>query len=226
MKATSYTRFMKAVVAVILLASLAGNSLLAYKVWTGEPKTPPPPISEKVVVMRTPGGLLEVSTITAEERFDSTTSNTVLGVPVGSTVAQIRVPAVYRYHIPLAKDWTFRVMGESLVVVAPAVKPALPVAIDTGKLQSFSSGLWSPITGAGAVTSLQQSITAALGVKAESPPLILLQRESARKTVAEFVQKWVVEQPRWKGSKAPVIFVFFADEPLGLKAVPLLQEGP
>ena len=169
---------------------------------------------------------VEVSTIATEERFDSTTSHTVLGVPVGKTVAQIRVPAVYRYHIPLQTEWKIRVLGETLVVVAPKVQASLPVAVDTGKLETFTSGLWSPITGTDAVAALQKSITSTLGKKAASEQLVLLQRESARRTVSEFVQKWVVSQSRWKNGKAPTVLVFFEDEPLGKKAVPLVASPP
>ncbi len=217
---------MKRVLAAILVASLAINAYLAYKVWNEKPATQATHTTNDLVVMRTPGGLLEVSTITAEERFDSSTNHTVLGVSLGRTVAQIRVPTVYRYHIPLATDWMIRVLGNTLLVIAPKVQPSLPVAIDTGKLESFSSGLWSPVTGTGAVTALQKTITANLAVKAAKPELIQLQRESARQTVSEFVQKWVVEQPRWKGNPAPTLFVFFEDEPLGRKAVPLLSQSP
>ena len=178
------------------------------------------------MVMRTAGGLLELSTITAEERFDSTTNHTVLGVSVGKTVAQIRVPAVYRYHIELAKDWTLRSTGNTLIVISPPVRPSLPVAINTAKLESFASGIWSPLTGGEAVGSLQKSITASLSTKASAPDLIKLQREAARQTVTEFVQKWVVQQPTWTGTKAPTIFVFFEDEPLGQRAAPLLADAP
>ncbi len=215
---------MKAIAAVFLFISLALNVLLGYKLWFGEGNVRTSHSSGGLVVMRTPGGLLEVSTIAAEERFESTTSHTVLGIDVGKTVALLRVPTVYRYHIPLAKDWSFRVMGDALIVVAPAVKPSLPVAIDTGNLESFSSGLWSPFTGADAREALQKSITRTLGEKAGSPERLLLQREAARKTVSEFVQKWVVEQPRWKGAKTPAVLVFFEDEALGDRAAKLLLD--
>ena len=217
---------MKKVLAAIIAVSLALNAFMAYRVWFGPSATHSTHSSGTAVVMRTPGGLLEVSRITAEERFDSTTSYTVLGVPLGKTVAQVRVPAVYRYHIPLAKEWKIHLTGNNLIVVAPPVQPSLPVAIDTGKLESFSSGLWSPITGAGAIESLQKSITGRLADKAASQQLILLQRESARQTVGEFILKWAVGQSRWKGLKPPTIFVFFEDEPLGKKAAPLLLEAP
>lgn len=217
---------MKPIVAVLIAASLGLNAFFAYRLWVAQDAVKTSHATQDRVVMRTPGGLLEVSIITAEERFDSTTGHTVLGVPVGNTVAQIKVPTVYRYHIPLAKDWDFRISGRTLIVVAPPVRPSLPVAIDTGKLASFSSGLWSPITGTAAVGALQKSITLKLAEKAASPQLLLLQREAARQTVSEFVQKWVVDQPRWKGVKPPTVFVFFEDEPLGRKAIPLLSEAP
>lgn len=216
---------MKPILSVLVAASLALNTFLAYRVWFAPGAVQTSHSTQDMVVMRTPGGLLEVSTVTAEERFESTTQHTVLGVPVGKTVALIRVPAVYRYHIPLAQDWSFRIAGSTLVVVAPAVRPSLPVAIDTGKLQSFSSGLWSPLTGAEAVAALQSPITLQLAKKAATPQLLLLQREAARQTVGEFVQKWVVDQPRWKGAKPPTVFVFFEDEPLGRKALRLLSQA-
>jgi len=217
---------MKPIVAVLIAASLGLNSFFAYRLWFAPDAVKTSHVTQDLVVMRTPGGLLEVSTITAEERFDSTTGYTVLGVPVGKTVAQIKVPAVYRYHIPLARDWDFRISGRTLIVVAPPARPSLPVAIDTGKLASFSSGLWSPITGTAAVGALQQSITLQLAQKAASPQLLLLQRESARQTVSEFVQKWVIAQPRWKDVvKPPTVLVFFEDEPLGRKVIPLFSEA-
>lgn len=217
---------MRIVLFALLILGVAANAALFAWQLRSPPKTAVTVAPASGLVMRTPGGLLEVSTVTAEERFDSTTSHTILGVPVGKTVAQIRVPVVYRYHIPLAKDWTFRSTGNTLVAVAPPVRPSLPVAINTTKLESFSGGVWSPLTGSAAVASLQKSITATLATKASSPDLLKLQREAARQTVTEFVQKWVVQQPSWRETKAPIVFVFFEDEPLGQRAAPLLSESP
>ena len=216
---------MRLALSALLLVGVAANAALFAWQLRAPPKTTTTVSSASAIVMRTPGGLLEVSTITAEERFDSATTHTVLGVPVGKTVAQIRAPAVYRYQIPLARDWNFRSIGNTLVVIAPPVRPSLPVAINTAKLESFSSGIWSPIAGSDAVAALQKSITATLATKASTPDLLKLQREAARQTVTEFVQKWVVQQPRWQGVKSPTVFVFFEDEPLGQRAAPLLS-GP
>lgn len=217
---------MKAIIALTtaLLASVAVIAFLVLRNPGDAPRVEKAQSGSEMVVMRTNGGLLEVSMITSEERFDSTTNHTILGVNVGKTVAQIRVPAVYRYHVSLAKEWNMRSTDEALIIIAPTVKPSLPVAIDTAKLEGFSSGVWSQITGSAAIASLQKSITASLEEKAATPQLMLLQREAARNTVAEFVQKWVVEQPRWIGKRPPVVLVFFADEPLGGKAAPLLAK--
>ena len=216
---------MKALATLILLLGIAANA--AFFAWQlkAPAKTSMAAYSSNMLVMRTAGGLLEVSTVAAEERFDSTTTHTVLGVDVGKTVAQVRVPALYRYHIALAKDWNIRISGNAVIVIAPPVSPSLPVAIDTAKLESFSSGLWSAMTGNAAVAELQKSITSTLAAKAAKPDMITLQRESARQTVSEFVQKWVVQQPKWQGAKAPTVLVFFADEPLGKSAAPILLEA-
>ena len=216
---------MKTLSALLIVGVAVNAALFAWQL-RSPPKTTTTTYTAGAVVMRTPGGLLEVSTIAAEERFDSTTTHAILGVPVGKTIAQVRVPAVYRYHIPLAKDWTLRSTGNTLLVIAPPVRPSLPVAINTAKLESFAFGVWSPFTGSEAVASLQRSITNTLGTKAKSPDLIKLQREAARLTVTEFVEKWVVQQTRLQGTKPPAIFVFFEDEPLGQRAAPLLAESP
>jgi hypothetical protein len=218
---------MKSPIALLAVVSLALNGALAYKLWLTPPPVPPVPTVHSTVekvVMRKPGGLLEVSTISTEERFESSTQHMILGVPVGSTVAMIRVPAVFRYHIPLAKDWDFRLSDGTLLAIAPAVQPSLPVAINTAKIESFSAGVWSPFIGSTALHTLLQSITPTLAQKAATKEMLQLQRESARQTVGEFVQKWVVEQDRWKGTKLPTVLVLFEDEPLGKRAAPLIAE--
>lgn len=169
--------------------------------------------TDEAVVMRTPGGLLEVSSIASEERFDSTIAHEVLGMPVGHTTVQVKVPAVYRYHIPLANEWKLQLKDQTLLVVAPPVNPTLPVAIDTTKLETFATGIWSPITGKKAIDALQTSITPRLAQKAKTPEMLIRQREYARKTVSEFIEKWVIEQPKWKGTKTPSVKVVFEDEP-------------
>jgi len=202
--------------AVILAAviSVFLNIWLVQKLWHHDAPVIRTVITDAPVVMRTNGGLLEVSTITSPERFESTVDHTILGVPVGSTVTTIRVPATYRYHIELAPEWKIVLRDKTFVVVAPSVKPSLPVAIDTARLEAQSFGVWSLFTGHAEIDQLQRSITLALAGKADSVPYIQLQRESARATVKEFVAKWLITQQQWQSASAYPIKVFFADEPI------------
>ena len=187
---------------------------------------------DDAIIMRTEGGLLEVSTVTRTETFDSNTVHTVLGVPVANTIASIRVPATYRFHIQLAQEWRLLVRDKTFVAVAPPIKPSLPVAIDTGKLEAYSGGFWSQFTGNTAVSQLQRSITGTLNAKARQSQLIEFQRPHARKTVAEFIKKWVLTQGRWSKASDYEVHVFFADEPIltlekdGYVPLPLSKLAP
>jgi hypothetical protein len=174
-------------------------------------------LGEEILVMRTRGGLLEVSQIRAQESFDTKYVYTLLGVPVAETVPRIRVPAHYRYHIELAPEWKVWRNGDLFMVVVPAVRPSLPVAVDLGKMEKDVAGTWMllPFTGDVDVDALERTLTKKLAEKAMSPAYIQMQRESARRTVEEFVKKWLVTQQQWQSADRPMIQVWFADEPMG-----------
>lgn len=172
---------------------------------------------DEIMVMRTPGGLLEVSRIQATEVFDTRFVHTFAGIPVGETVPRIRVPAVYRYHIELAPEWRVLRTDDTFTVVAPPVQPSLPVAVDLSRIEKDVSGTWVllPFTGEESLDDLERGITAKLAEKAALPAYIQLQREDARRTVAEFVRKWLLTQVQWRNAGNPRLRVLFADEPVG-----------
>jgi hypothetical protein len=216
------------VFALLVLASVAANLYFLLR-GGGEHRrvTTQSPAVDQFEVIRTKGGLLAVSTIKAPEFFQATAEHQVLGVPVGQTTSQIRVPAVYQYHVELAPDWKVTLRDKTFIVVAPRVKPTLPVAIDTARLERYASGIWSPFTGASELDRLQQSISASLAAKAVLPSYIQFQREAARVTVSEFVAKWLLTQERWQPASAYKVQVFFADEPieaLGAAPPPFVRE--
>ncbi len=197
----------------VMAASLLGNVFLGYQFFSSKNQAERRLLTlGEPIVMRTNGGLLEVSTVTALESFEASKDHTIMSVPIGKTVSQIRVPATYRYHIELAPEWKIFKNGLDLIVVPPAVKPSLPVAIDTGKLEAHSSGAWSLVTGTKLTELLQRSLTAELARKAMIPTYVQLQREYARKTVQEFVQKWAANQDGFRQIQSANIKVFFADE--------------
>ena len=200
-----------------LALSLLANALLAIWLWRAQPPAPPPLPNTvgQAVVLRTPGGRLEVAELRQLESFEVSRDHDVLGVPMGSTYSRVRVPAHYRYHVELAPEWRVRVLPDGGVrVIAPRVQPSLPVAIDTAQLQTESRGLWSLFTGPAQVKALERSITAQLARKAVTAPMLERQREAARKTVSEFVTKWLMTQSEWRPHAGQPVQVLFADEPI------------
>ena len=225
-----------AILIIVIVSSLGagayfGNKMTFGATVAGAEKGPTTIVAQdEQVVMRTKGGLLEVSTIGATEIFEQATAYSALGINLGKSVARIRVPATYRYHVELAHEWRFIRRDKIFSVIAPAVKPSLPVAIDTAKLEAETFGKWSIFNDKASIAGLQKTITASLGQRASSQKYIDLQREHARKTVTDFVGKWVLSQDKWKSDSGYTVRVFFADEPVeaiqasGYFPVPLVAD--
>jgi hypothetical protein len=201
-------------VAVLYLGHTKLLGLLPWSKTAVEVRSGP---GSEILVMRTKGGLLEVSTIRATEQFDKKFVYSVFGLKVGETVPHIRVPAVYRYHIELAPEWKIIRAGGVFTVVTPPVKPSLPVAVDLARMEKDVGGTWLliPFNADDDLDSLERDITAALAGKAAGPAYLRLQREAARRTVAEFVRKWLVTQANLQMGAVSAIRVYFADEPIG-----------
>ena len=172
--------------------------------------------SEEVIVLRTSGGLLEVSRIEVTEVMDARFRHTLLGVKIGETVPRIRVPAVYRYHVKLDREWKVLRKDGTFTIVAPSVRPSLPVAVNFAGMEKDVGGSWmlQPITGRADLDELERSITAKLERKAGSRDYLERQRSDARATIREFARRWIVEQTRWKDADFRDIRVYFADEPV------------
>lgn len=211
-------------VVAIATLSLVANAFFAYRLWGPESASGPTAEATDVpIVMRTKGGLLEVSTIQEKVRLDSANDERVLfdSVSIGQTVSTIRAPVVYRYHVELAPEWRILKRKDAFVVIAPSVKSTLPVAIDTTKIELQSSGMWSLLTGQTRLQELARTMTPLLAKKAASPSYIQFQRDHARQAVQEFVAKWLVTQEQWKAQSKLPIQVFFADESIeAMKSLP------
>jgi len=177
--------------------------------------------SEEVIVLRTPGGLLEVSRIYATELIDARVTHKLFGIEIGELVPRIRVPAVYRYHIELAPEWRVLRTDGVFTVVAPRVQPSLPVAVDFMGIEKDVAGTWIllPWKSADDLNDLERGITEKLAQKAASRDYIDRQRRDARETVREFARKWLAEQTKWKSARYEDIRVLFADEQVGAIAL-------
>jgi hypothetical protein len=170
-------------------------------------------VATEILVMHTNGGLLEVSRINATEQFDQAFVYTVLGAEVGRTVAHIRVPAVYRYHIELAPEWEVYRRGDLFKVITPPVRPSLPVAVDLAKMEKDVGGSWYlvPFNDQQDLDALEREITGTLATKAASPVYMNMQKEEARKAVTEFVMKWLIDQEAWREASQPRLEVVFGE---------------
>ena len=203
-----------AVCAVVV--ALAGLSFYMFWTWLRPTETVlnPSRTLSLPLVSRTPGGLLEVASVSTTELFEKKSMLTIAGLNMGTTVSQIRVPAVFRYQVKLASDWRAYVSDGKLLVIAPAMTPSLPVAIDTARMEMQTRSGWARANGQENLEALHREISGALEVKAKSAAYVDAQREHARKTVAEFVAKWLLEQERWKTIRPEQVRVYFADEPI------------
>jgi len=163
-------------------------------------------------VTATKGDILEVVTVEMDETFTRMNMKTLAWnlVYLGTTISEVRVPAVYRYHIKLSDDWKVTVEGDRCLVIAPIIRPSLPPAIRTERMEKKSVAGWARFDAAQNMTELEKSITPSLESRAGNASHIDRVRDPARKAVAEFVKTWLLSHPK-QGVKH--LTVIFADEP-------------
>lgn len=164
------------------------------------------------VVMRSPGGLLEIATVTVHERFKRTDTREFWGIPLGTTVSIIQVPVTYRYHIALAKEWPIYIEGTTALVRAGEVLPSLPVAIDTARMEKYSQSGWARFNRDENLQQLERSITPELQTRAGNPAIRQLATDAGRQTVREFVTTWLLKEQGWKRAPEHKVIVLFPGE--------------
>lgn len=204
-------RLLKSVLAALGLLALLGT-LAYYTLRQHGPQTNAGP-SREIIVLRTPGGMLELSTIKATEVFDRKEScQFMILIPCGTFLTTTSVVAYYTYRVPLSKEWRTLRRNKAFIVIVPKVELKLPVALDTNTLQQQAGGTWSLITGTQQKKQMLDTISEQLGKKGSAEDRIELQRASARVTAAEFVQKWLISQTPYKDVLAADVRVVFEDE--------------
>jgi len=162
----------------------------------------------------TDGNILEIATAESTERFSRTSNVAMFGrvLPGTTTVSEITVPATYRFHIDLKEEWNLVADGKRLLVTAPAVRPSLPVAFDTGGVQKKTqSGLvrWD---GAENLAALEKEVTGKLAERATQPATLGKIREEGRTAVAQFVRTWLLDKEAWGEGRFEEIVVVFSGE--------------
>ena len=135
-------------------------------------------------------------------------------IPLGTTVTEIRVPVTYRYHVRLDEPWRLEVEGQNCVVHAPEIRPTLPPAIDTGRMEKFSERGWLRFNEDEQMEGLERSLTGVLSERASDAGHLELVRERCRVEVAEFVRSWLLVEDHWREDRFRSITVIFADDPV------------
>lgn len=165
-------------------------------------------------IASTGSGNLELATSDQTETFRAEDEKTVLWdkLYLGKTVSEIRVPVTYRYHLRLSNPWHLDVSGQTCIVVAPAIRPSLPPAIHTDRMEKKSDAGWGRFNAREQMAELEKSITPTLASYAADERHLALVREQCRWTVAEFVKNWLLQEQQWRTDRFHTIKVIFADE--------------
>lgn len=159
-------------------------------------------------------GLLEVAKSEVVETFSRTDERRVLwdALSLGTTDIEIKVPVTYRYHLRFDDSWRIEVTGSTCVVYAPRIQPTQPPAIHTEGLERRVDEGWLRFDSDEQLTRLESSMTPRLRQLAGDPRHIALVRETARRTVADFVRGWLLREEQWRSDHLTQIKVVFADE--------------
>lgn len=175
--------------------------------WTAEWRSEPP------VVSTLPGGLLETATIRMGEDFYKSDAKTWWGIYLGNTVSHVQVAAIYRYGVPLADaGWRIVTRGQTTVVIAPALRPSLPVAIDTSTWREKTESGWARFDKRDQLEALRHGISADLEARARDERRMALARDASRRTIGEFVEAWILKHGGEELDPFDAVKVYFVDE--------------
>lgn len=185
-------------------------------------------ISHLPEISSTDGGNLELAVLQCMETMRRENIKTVAWdyILLGRTVAEIRVPVTYRYHLRLADRWQLDVDEGICIVKAPRIRPTLPPAIATDQMIKESRRGWLRFDTAEQMQALEREITPRLRLHARDPRRLELVREECRKTVARFVRQWLMRENQWGPDRFVAIKVIFPDESADETASPTLLLDP
>ena len=96
-------------------------------------------------ITSTQGDILELALFRCDETFKRTDEKWAGWgwVYLGTTVAEIRVPVSFRYHLRLSDPWRLASRGQVCMVLAPQIRPSLPPAIHTAEMERRAESGWA-----------------------------------------------------------------------------------
>lgn len=185
----------------------------------------------------TGGDVLELATTRSDETFTQADERWIGWdfVYLGTTVAEIRVPVTFRYHVRLSDPWRLAVRDQVCLVLAPRIRPSLPPAIHTDGIEKRAESGWARFDGGAQLAQLEQGLTKNLSLRAADTSHLALVREACRQSVANFVRNWLLKEDQWRQDRFRAIRVVFPDELPGqasrlpmaeMDIAPFLEEVP
>jgi hypothetical protein len=171
----------------------------------------------RVILLRTPGGFLEVGAMEKVEEFGWSSRYTCPLVDCPSlltpTISKVRVRARYVYRVPLAAEWRLQLHGDHYRLTVPQPQLQAPVGFHTQdmEIQTTEQGWLSP-PAAPNREAVVRHLGPELARRGSEPAYLTAQRPSAEKTVQEFARKWMIEQG--KKTDLPVQVTFTSPNPL------------
>ncbi|MDF1814393.1 MAG: hypothetical protein P1V20_19465 [Verrucomicrobiales bacterium] len=171
-------------------------------------------------VKGTEGNILEVATGEESVELSRESSVEMFGktVPLVTASSKIIVPATFRYHIDLLGQWDMIEKDNRLYVIAPPLKPSLPIAFDSTKMEKINGPGWAKFISSANMNELEKTITPELQIRAEDPENIKLYEEEAKKSIAKFLQTWLSFEGAWANGKFEEIIVFFEGDVVDTEA--------
>jgi hypothetical protein len=179
-------------------------------------------------ITSTQGDVLELAVFRCDETFKRTDEKwTGWGwVYLGTTVAEIRVPVSFRYHLRLSDPWRLAAQDKVCYVMAPRIRASLPPAIHTAEMERRAESGWARFDKNEQLDDLERGMTPSLEQRARDKAHVELVREACRRSAAEFVKKWLMREGQWQSDKFTSIVVLFPDEAKVNSDQDLLQVRP
>lgn len=178
--------------ALALGAAALGAGLAILYLGKNAKNTPVEP--PKPIVLRTPGGHLQVSGLRNIEEFGWQTSWTCPVIDCSrlpKTTSRVRFTAVYTYRIALAPEWRLEPTTGGYTLTVPPIELQTPVGIDTSDLKmSTQDSVFSPAAAPNRELLLQK-LGSELAARGSSSLYLRAQSKAAEATVREFANKWM-----------------------------------
>lgn len=185
---------------ILLVASILIAGIWAYQ--TKMPVTKEEPVvildPAKVVLVRTPGGMLEVATLIRTEEFSWSVSYKCwfINCPniFSPKISKVRVPVHYVYRVPLSEQWELVPRGDYYELTVPGLEPSRPVGIESSKLEIETKGGWVAPADSYSQEATMKQLGPELDKRAGQETYLQLAQTTAAKTIEEFARKWISEQ--------------------------------